>query len=58
MTLSILDAALHYRSNGISVIPINPRTKRPYWKLLPKDAEGKGTWKQYQTEIADDIALR
>ncbi len=58
MTLSILDAALHYRSNGISVIPINPRTKRPYWNLLPKDADGKGIWKPFQDEIADEATIR
>jgi DNA-binding MarR family transcriptional regulator len=58
MTLSILDAALHYRSNGISVIPIDPQTKRPYWRLLPKNAEGKGAWKQYQTASADEATIR
>jgi hypothetical protein len=57
MTTSILEAALHYRSNGISVIPINPRTKRPYWDLLPKNEEGKGTWKQYQHAIADEATV-
>ncbi len=58
MNTSILEAALHYRSNGISVIPINPRTKRPYFKLLPKTKEGKPTWEPFQDEIADEATIR
>jgi DNA-binding MarR family transcriptional regulator len=58
MTPSILDAALHYRSNGISVIPIDPRTKRPYSRLLPKNEAGKSTWKPFQDEIADEATIR
>ncbi len=58
MTRSILESALHYRSNGISVIPINPRTKRPYFKFLPKTEKGDPTWKPYQSEIADEATIR
>ena len=58
MNNPILEAALHYRAAGLSVIPANPRTKQPYFKLLPKNAEGKPTWKPYQETIADEATIR
>ncbi len=37
MNNPILDAALASLAAGISVIPINPKDKRPYAGLLPLD---------------------
>jgi DNA-binding MarR family transcriptional regulator len=54
----ILEAALDYRAAGLSVIPTNPKTKRPYMKLLPKDEKGKPVWKPFQTDSADKATIR
>lgn len=55
---SRIDAALAemmnaVRDDGISIIPINSRTKRPAGNLLPVDDEGDGVWKPFQAEIVD-----
>ena len=43
-----LDRALWLESQGCSVIPLMPRSKRPCAELLPK-----GAWKEYQTRRAN-----
>jgi hypothetical protein len=43
---------------GISVIPVDHTTKRPASRLLPKDENGKPTWKPYQQVIADEATIR
>ena len=39
--------AYDLRSHGYSIIPIRV-DKKPHYALLPKDANGKATWKEYQ----------
>jgi hypothetical protein len=50
----LINAALSIRAAGVSIIPIDSRTKRPSWELLPTDAEGKPIWSPYQREIVDE----
>jgi hypothetical protein len=64
----MLDAALRYAAAGLSVIPIDPRTKRPYFSLLPqvcnvpplddKDRTGRGIWKPFQQHAASEALVR
>ena len=49
---TLLDVALGYLTGGLSLVPCSPRTKRPENALLPKDENGKPTWKPYQTAPA------
>lgn len=58
MNNPILEAALAYRAAGLSVIPINPKTKQPYFSLLPKNEKGKPIWEPFQHEIADEATIR
>lgn len=45
--------------SGVSVIPINSDTKRPYSRILPKDREtGEATWAPYMTAMVDPHTLR
>lgn len=55
--LSIRDAALGYVEAGLSVIPTD-KDKLPVKGLLPHDANGKPTWKPYQSQIADADTIR
>lgn len=47
-------AALAIRGAGISLLPINHRTKRPLNRLLPTNDEGKPVWEPYQRDIAPE----
>ncbi len=50
---TVLEIAQAYAEAGLSVIPILPDgSKRPAWEVLPKNEEGKPTWKRFQKEIA------
>ena len=55
---SILNNALSYTQQGISVIPSDPKTKLPYWHRLPRishptqPGKTKATWKPYMKKIA------
>ncbi len=55
---SLLLAALAFIRAGVSILPIDSRTKRPAMNLLPKDENGKATWKPYQEKIADEATVR
>jgi hypothetical protein len=54
-TQALREAALAYLANGVSIVPINHRTKLPAFNLLPKqedeNGELKSTWKPYQTRL-------
>jgi len=43
----MLEAALHYQSIGLSVIPIKPRDKKP---IIP--------WQEFQKRIADQEEIK
>jgi hypothetical protein len=56
----MLDDAMRYLAAGLSVIPIDPRTKRPFFRLLPqvcdlpreKPVRTRGIWKPFQERPA------
>jgi hypothetical protein len=52
------DLALSYLAGGVSLVPCSPSTKRPDGDLLPKDEEGKPTWKPYQDKPATAAAVK
>jgi Bifunctional DNA primase/polymerase, N-terminal len=67
----LLEAALAALRDGVSVIPINPDTKRPYGRLLPDELDERGqvvidpqtrrpkkTWKPYQERYATEDEIR
>ena len=58
MSNDLLSAALACIGAGVSIIPIDHTTKRPAANLLPTNAEGKPTWKPYQTTISDEATVR
>ena len=49
-----LGAALAYACVGLSVIPVDPKTKKPHPDILPN----KGEWKPYQAAIASETVIR
>ena len=51
-------AALACIRAGLSIVPIDNRTKRPAMHLLPKGDDGKPTWEPYQSEIPDEATVR
>lgn len=55
---SALDAALHYRACGFSVIPVAPN-KRPYGDVLPLGDDGKRHWEHLCERLPseDEIAF-
>jgi hypothetical protein len=55
---SLLEIARAYVKAGLSVIPIDHRTKRPYGPSLPKGEDGKPTWKQFQERLPEDRELK
>lgn len=58
MTTDVLSAALAALRADISVIPIDARTKQPYFALLPRSDDGKPTWKPYQERHATEDEVR
>src|SRR5438876_12359360 len=54
----LLSAALACIKAGVSIIPIDHKTKKPAWWLLPKDENGKPHWKPFQSVIADESTVR
>ena len=44
--------ALSYLAGGVSLVPCSARTKQPDGDLLPRDEDGKPTWKPYQDKPA------
>jgi hypothetical protein len=57
MNDDLLSTALACIRSGLSIIPIDHTTKKPASRLLPRVNE-KPTWKPYQSEIADEPAVR
>src|SRR5687767_12030888 len=53
----ILSALLSARAAGLSVVPIDHRTKKPLNRMLPRDEEGKPVWEPFQREIADEATV-
>lgn len=52
-TPSVGDEIHAMADGGVSVIPADHRTKRPEFRLLPRDPEtGDGTWKPFTVNIA------
>jgi hypothetical protein len=49
---------LSYRAGGVSLVPCSAKTKQPDPELLPRDEDGKATWKPYQTEPATEQTIR
>lgn len=49
---TIRDYAACYLAARWSIFPLAPLSKRPSGKALPKDDNGKPTWKQYQEQRA------
>jgi hypothetical protein len=58
MKSELLMAALACREAGVSIIPIDHGTKRPAANLLPRNGDGKPTWKPFQSEAADEATVR
>jgi hypothetical protein len=54
----ILSTALAMRTGGLSLLPIDHRTKKPLNRLLPRDEKNKPTWKPYQQCLADGATMR
>ena len=54
----LLDAMITSRAAGISIIPIDHRTKRPAMRLLPTGDDGKPTWAPFQEAITDEASIR
>jgi hypothetical protein len=55
----VLTIAQSYREAGVSIIPITPGEKKPWWEMLPrvldeKDGKYKPSWKPYQARIATE----
>jgi hypothetical protein len=44
-------SACKYLNQGISVIPLTPGGKKPYYELLPTNAKGKAEWKEYSRRL-------
>lgn len=57
-TQALCDNALACVRAGVSVLPIDHATKRPASNLLPRDTDGKATWKPYQQGMADEATVR
>ena len=51
-----LERALWLESQGCSVIPLHPRSKKPCADLLPL-IDGTASWKPYQTQRADSATI-
>ena len=49
----ILSAALAYRNLGFSVIPCQPRGKKPYYPALEGYQEHRASWEIYQKRLPD-----
>lgn len=60
-TSTILDTALAYMANGLSIIPTNA-SKQPEFSLLPQRLNGQGrntaTWEPFQERAADESTIR
>ena len=56
-TTTVKTAALAIRGGGVSILPIDHRTKRPLNELLPRDENGKPTWKPFQLQIAEETVV-
>lgn len=57
---SMLHAAREYVKQGFSVIPTNPKTKRPFFEKLPtmlKDSREIAVWHPFQENIASEHIL-
>jgi len=54
----LLALALGYAQGGLSLLPCLSKNKKPDSRLLPRDKDGKPTWKPYQTEPADETTVR
>ncbi len=52
-TSDLKTTALAVLAGGVSILPIDHRTKRPLTRFLPRDAEGKPTWSPFQTKAAE-----
>jgi len=50
----ISTVTVDFINSGMSIIPIDHTSKRPAADLLPRNDEGKPTWKPYQTAIVDE----
>ncbi len=53
-TSNVGTPALAIRAGGVSILPIDHRTKRPLARLLPRDDKGKPVWEPYQRQIVDE----
>ena len=54
----VVTAALSVLAAGLSVLPIDPSTKRPAPSHLPQDATGKRTWAPFQQEPPREATVR
>lgn len=54
----ILEAALQYIDSGLSILPVNPRDKRPVSAILPSDKSGNRGWGQLQKQIASQAVVK
>jgi len=57
-TPPVLDAALRIRASGVSILPIDHRTKKPLNRLLPRDQNRKPSWAPYLQAIVDEALAR
>ncbi len=46
--------AMRYLEAGISIVPIQPGTKNPYFDLLPRDEKQKAIWEPYKSRLATE----
>ena len=47
----MLDIAMEYLDRGFSVIPLTPGNKTPHMGLLPRNSDGKPSWKCFQDRL-------
>ena len=54
----VLTDSLRLYALGLSLFPLGHNSKRPDTRLLPKDEEGRPTWKPFQSERAPEDTIR
>jgi hypothetical protein len=52
-----LELARRLHALGLSLIPLQPKSKLPDGAVLPKDENGDATWKPFQTVRCTDDDL-
>ena len=51
------EACRAYRQGGLSLVPVSEEDKLPRSDLLPRNEQGKATWKPFQTNPPEEAAV-